>query len=194
MHFLPDGSPEQHRSFCELQRLTTTSANAASLVREYCRLDIRALAPKVSCPTLVMHAKNDQRIVFDEGRLLATLIPGARFVPLESRNHILLENEPAWGRFVDELRTFLPEAASAGETATLRDLFTELSPRERQVLDLIAEGLDNHQIAGRLFLSEKTVRNHINSIFGKLEVPNRAQAIVRAREAGFGQPSFKTAD
>jgi DNA-binding NarL/FixJ family response regulator len=76
----------------------------------------------------------------------------------------------------------------------LRGIFTGLSPRERQVLELIAEGLDNHEIAGRLFLSEKTVRNHINSIFGKLDVPNRAQAIVRAREAGFGQPSFKTAD
>jgi DNA-binding NarL/FixJ family response regulator len=62
----------------------------------------------------------------------------------------------------------------------------ELTARERQILDLIARGLDNAQIATQLSLSAKTVRNHINSIFAKLGTPNRAQAIVRAREAGLG--------
>ena len=121
---------------------------------------------------------------------MASLIPGARFVPLEGRNHILLENEPAWGQFVAELRAFLPQAA---ERDALPTAFTDLSVRETEILELIAEGLHNREIAARLVLSEKTVRNHINSIFSKLDVRSRAQAIVRARDAGFGHPHPKLA-
>ena len=180
--FLPDGSAEQHRSFTDLMRITTSANNAGRLLREFAVIDIRELARSVKCPTLVLHAREDGRIPFDEGRLVASLIADARFVPLESRNHILLETEPAWAQLTAELRMFLPAATAAEEGA-----FGQLSSREREVLALIAEGLDNHQIAGRLFLSEKTVRNHINSIFGKLDVHSRGQAIVRARDAGFGQ-------
>ncbi len=64
--------------------------------------------------------------------------------------------------------------------------FPELTDREREVLDLIAQGLSNPEIAARLYLSPKTVRNHISNIFAKLQVADRAQAIVRAREAGLG--------
>jgi DNA-binding NarL/FixJ family response regulator len=114
--------------------------------------------------------------------LLASLIPGSRFVPLESRNHIVLEHETAWRRCVDEMRAFLPASQiPAGGT------FADLTPRERDIVELIAQGLDNAQVAARLSLSEKTVRNHITSIFAKLEVENRSQAIVRARDAGFGR-------
>ena len=180
--FLPDGSAEQHRSFTDLMRITTSANNAGRLLREFAVIDIRELARSVKCPTLVLHAREDGRIPFDEGRLVASLIADARFVPLESRNHILLETEPAWAQLTAELRMFLPAATAAEEGA-----FGQLSSREREVLALIAEGLDNRQIAGRLFLSEKTVRNHINSIFGKLDVHSRGQAIVRARDAGFGQ-------
>src|SRR5262249_16991818 len=132
------------------------------------------------CPTLVMHPTHDARVAFDEGRLLASLIPGARFVPLESRNHLLLETEPAWQRWVEEMRGFLPDAA-AGTPA-----FAGLTRRERELVELTAQGRDNAQIAALLALSEKTVRNHITSIFAKLEAENRSQAIVLAREAGFG--------
>ena len=88
---------------------------------------------------------------------------------------------PAWQQLVAEFRRFLPgEAQDAGA-------FGELTDRERQVLELIARGLDNEQIALTLRLSEKTVGNHITRIFAKTGVGSRAQAIVRAREAGFGQ-------
>jgi DNA-binding CsgD family transcriptional regulator len=140
-----------------------------------------ALAPRVSCPTLVLHSTRDARVPFDEGRLIASLIPGAHFVPLESRNHILLEQEPAWQRWLEEVRAFLPAAPAGGA------VFIELTPRERELVELIAQGLDNAQIAARLALSEKTVRNHITSIFAKLQVENRSQAIVLARNAGFGK-------
>lgn len=68
-----------------------------------------------------------------------------------------------------------------------KQLFPELSPRERQILDLVAGGMNNPEIARRLSLSSKTVRNHVSSIFTKLQVADRAQAIVRARAAGLGQ-------
>jgi DNA-binding CsgD family transcriptional regulator len=189
--FFPEGSPEQHRWFTDMQRLSTSAENAGRILREVSDVDVRALAPGVSCPTLVLHARDDARIAFDEGRLFAALIPGARLVPLESRNHILLESEPAWGEFVAEVRGFLPDSASIADTGSLPGPFAGLSAREQEVLGLIALGLDNHRIAERLFLSEKTVRNHINHIFSKLDVQTRAEAIVRARDAGIGHPSVR---
>jgi len=179
--FIPDGTTEQHRWFNELERVSASPENAARFMRIFDQIDVTALAPQVSCPTLVLHPNHDARVPFDEGRLFAGLIPGARFVPLESRNHILLENEPAWRQWLSEVRAFLP-AVSGGGTA-----FAELTPRERELVELIAQGLDNAQIAARLALSEKTVKNHITSIFMKLAAENRSQVIVLAREAGFGK-------
>lgn len=181
--FIPDGTPEQHSWFNELERVSVSPANAARFMRVTNELDVTALAPRVACPTLVLHADRDARVPFDEGRRLASQIPGARFVPLDSRNHVLLEDEPAWRRSLDELRAFVPNArAGTGSGA-----FGRLTPRERELVELIAQGRDNAQIAALLALSEKTVRNHITTIFSKLEVENRAQAIVRARQAGFGE-------
>jgi len=183
--FIPDGTPQQHSWFNELERVSISPANAARFIDVTNRLDVEDLAPRISCPTLVLHANRDARVPFDEGRRLASLIPGARFVPLDSRNHILLEHEPAWAQWLAEVAAFLPAAApGAGDLA-----FAQLTPRERELVELIAQGRDNAQIAAQLALSEKTVRNHITSIFSKLQVENRGQAIVRARGAGFGQPS-----
>ena len=179
--FIPDGTPEQHRWWNDLERVTTSPENAARFMRVFNEIDVTALAPKVSCPTLVLHPTQDGRVPFDEGRLIASLIPGARFVPLESRNHVLLEHEPAWRRWLEEVRAFLPCTSAGGGT------FSQLTARERELVELIAQGLDNAQIAARLTLSEKTVRNHITSIFAKLEVENRSRAIVLARDAGFGK-------
>jgi pimeloyl-ACP methyl ester carboxylesterase/DNA-binding CsgD family transcriptional regulator len=179
--FIPDGSAEQHQWFNELERISTSPLNAGRFMRVFSEIDVEALLPRVACPTLVLHCVRDARVPFDEGRLIAGRIPGARFVPLESNNHLLLETEPAWRRFVDELRAFLPPAASA------QAAFAALTARERDLVELIAQGRDNAQIAAQLGLSAKTVRNHITSIFAKLEVENRAQAIVLARQGGFGR-------
>ncbi|HSO63518.1 MAG TPA: response regulator transcription factor, partial [Ornithinibacter sp.] len=65
--------------------------------------------------------------------------------------------------------------------------FPELSPRERAVLDLVAAGMSNSQIAARLFLSQKTVRNHVSAVLTKLQAADRAEAIVRGRDAGLGR-------
>lgn len=177
--FIPGGTPEQHHWFNELERISTSPANAARFLRAFNDIDVQPLLPRVQCPTLVLHSTEDARVPFDEGRFMAAMIPGARFVPLESKNHVLLESEPAWQRWKGEVADFL---GSVTENAS----FPALTPRERDLLELIAQGRDNAQIAATLGLSEKTVRNHITSIFAKLEVENRPQAIVLARNGGFG--------
>jgi len=178
--FIPSGDVDQHRWFNELARISTSPINASRLMAVCDDIDVTDLLSQVGCPTLVLHAARDARVPFAEGRLLASGIPGARFVPLESDNHVLLEHEPAWQRFCEELRAFLPGGR------TVDPSFAGLTPRERDLVELIAQGRDNAQIAAHLGLSEKTVRNHITSIFAKLEVENRAQAIVLARNRGFG--------
>lgn len=182
MGFIPGGTLEQLDSMSELQRTSATSRVAARILEEMYAIDVTALAPRVTCPTLVLHAKGDRRVPFEEGRLFASLIPGARLVTLETDNHILLSHEPEFRRFFEELDAFLPRAAGAGAGA-----FAELTPREAQVLERIAQGLDNAQIAAHLGISEKTVRNNITRIFDKLSVENRSQAIVLARDHGFGR-------
>jgi len=182
MKFMPDGTGEHQAAFDELARACTTGENAVRLLEEFFRIDVRREAEGVRCPTLVMHARHDSRVPHAEGLLFASLVPGARFVTLESRNHLLVETEPAWGAFCTELRAFLA-ARDPGEPAA----FAGLTARETEVLELVARGLDNAQIGARLGLSEKTVRNNMTALFDKLEVENRAQAIVRAREAGYGR-------
>ena len=182
--FIPEATVAQARSIDELIRFGTTPQIAASRLRIFHRHDLRADAARIARPTLVFHSRADARIPFDEGRALAALIPGARFVPLESRNHWLVENEPAWKQFAHELDSFL--AASLGTSSTREWPFEDLTARERNVLELMARGLDNRAIATELGIAEKTVRNHVSIIFDKLGVHSRVQAVVRAREAGFG--------
>lgn len=183
---MPDASAEYFRSYNDLLRLTTSPANAIALLRTYWLADVLEIVPRVQSPTLVLHARQDAVIPFEEGRLIAGLIPGARFVPLESRNHVLLNTEPAWQQLVEAFDDFLPPlpARPAGAPGFPLD---ELTAREHQVLELVAQGLDNTTIGERLHISERTARNHVSTILGKLGVNTRARAIVRAREAGFGQ-------
>ena len=123
-------------------------------------IDVTALCPAVRAPTLVMHVRGDGAVPFDEGRLLAALIPGSRFVPLEGTGHILVPGGPAWRPFFDEMRAFL-EATSSGAadlaTAPLRSpspardpALETLSDREREVMRLVAEGRSNAEIADAL--------------------------------------------
>jgi len=181
--FIPEGTPEQLRWFNELERLTTSPEDAARTIAAFGQIDVSPMAARIVCPALVLHARGDARVPFEEGRRFAGLIPGARFVPLESRNHVLLESEPAFAHCFDEINAFL---GANDPSPRLPSAFAGLTPRERQLLELLAHGLDNLQIAAHLDLTEKTVRNKVSAVFDKLDVATRAQAIVRAREAGFG--------
>ena len=105
--FFPDGTPEQMQWFNDLQRMTTSTENALRIMRATGELDVSDLLSQVKVPTLVLHCRNDAWVVFDEGRRLAAGIPGAKFVALESRNHLVLETEPAWEKFTSEITAFL---------------------------------------------------------------------------------------
>jgi pimeloyl-ACP methyl ester carboxylesterase len=107
--FLPEGTPEQIRWFSDLQRVATTPEMGARLLDVAAMIDVSDLVSQVRVPTLVLHVTGDAVASFNQGRKLAAMIPGARFVPLEGRNHILLEHEPAWSRFTEEVRRFLAE-------------------------------------------------------------------------------------
>jgi DNA-binding CsgD family transcriptional regulator len=181
--FIPGGTDEQLSWFNDLCRRTTTPAIAAELMEARAAVDVTDRLGQVQVPTLVVHAREDAVVPLAEGRLLASEIPGAQFVELDSKNHVLLEHEPAWERFRDVVLEFtgLGDRAPAGEDPA----FAGLSRREREVLALMTEGLGNQQIAERLLISEKTVRNHVSNVFDKLGFWTRAQAIVFAHERGF---------
>ncbi len=182
--FIPDSTLEQLRAFDEIQRQTASPEAAMRLLDSFHEIDVSAQAGKIACPTLVLHSRDDARVPFEEGRQVASAIHGAEFVSLPSRNHILLEHQTAWGQFFDEIAEFIQRHGneSAAEFPGLGDV----TERERHVLELVATGLSNSQIAETLGISPKTVRNHINHLFSKLEVRDRAHAIVLAREAGLG--------
>jgi pimeloyl-ACP methyl ester carboxylesterase/DNA-binding CsgD family transcriptional regulator len=185
---VPGATAEQQTWFTEFERKTVSAEFAAELWRAFHRLDIRSLARKVKAPTLVLHVRGDAMVPFEAGLQLAALIPRSRFVPLEGKNHILLGDEPAWQRFKVEVRSFLEISTGVFEPLEehIESIFPELTRREYEILDLIALGLSNGDIAERLFVTPKTIRNHITHIYRKLNVHKRAQAIVLAREAGLG--------
>jgi pimeloyl-ACP methyl ester carboxylesterase/DNA-binding CsgD family transcriptional regulator len=180
--FMPDAALDAIHAFNDLMPLTTSARTAATIFRTNGLIDVQEEARRVKCPTLVLHGRGDMRIPFEEGRLVASLIPNSRFVTLQTRNHLIPQQDPAWRELLDAVAAFYPPAQAARAGAS----FPELTTREREVLELIAQGLDNAQIAARLELSEKTVRNNITHIFDKIQVENRSQAIVMAREAGLG--------
>jgi pimeloyl-ACP methyl ester carboxylesterase/DNA-binding CsgD family transcriptional regulator len=181
--FMPDAKPDAIRAFNDLMPLTSSAETAAKIFLTNGEIDVQAEARQVRCPTLVMHATGDLRIPFEEGRRVASLIPGAQFVIIKRRNHLTPPGDPAWRTLLEAIVGFYPPEQAAGGAGS----FAQLTAREREVLDLIAEGRDNAQIAAWLDVSEKTVRNHITHIYDKIGVENRARAIVLARESGLGQ-------
>jgi len=196
LQYIPDGSTAQLRALADLMKVSASGRDAAQMMRGFFEIDVTHATQLVRCPTLILHARGDIRCPFEEGRHLTSLIRDARLVPLESRNHVLLQDEPAFSTFVAEINAFLPGAmntksphfASLREGAVeLAEWIKKLTAREREVLEYLAQGADNAQIAAHLGLSEKTIRNYLTSVFEKLGVENRGRAIVLARDAGLGQ-------
>jgi pimeloyl-ACP methyl ester carboxylesterase/DNA-binding CsgD family transcriptional regulator len=179
--FIPEGTDEQIGWFNDLCLKTTSPEVAARLFEERAAINVTDLVGKVQAPTLVLHSRQDAVTPISEGHILASAIPGAQFVELDSKNHILLENEPAWERFREAVLEFLGIGGTRGDDQA----FVALSPREREILVLMTQGLSNNDIAERLSISEKTVRNHVSNLFDKLGVWTRAQAIVFAHDRGF---------
>ena len=180
--FIPDASLDEARALNEQQRLSCGPARAAQIMQARVTLDVRALAPLVQCPTLVLHAEGDQIVPLARGRDLAAAIPGARFVTLPTRNHIPLASDAGFDLFCRTVTEFVRPVVHPHGTAPA------LTPRERELAVLVAQGLDNLQIAARLGVADKTVRNALSTLYAKLQVEGRPQAVVRARELGLGGP------
>ena len=106
--FLPEATQEQWRSFDELQQRSTSPDNAWRFVDEFANIDVTDLAPRLTVPTLIMCSRREPGNRFEQSRVLATLIPKSRLVPLDSSNHLLPERDPAWPHFLAELDRFLP--------------------------------------------------------------------------------------
>jgi DNA-binding NarL/FixJ family response regulator len=152
---------------------------------EACRR-IRAAQPEAGIIMVTM--------VEDDGSVFAAMRAGARGYVLKGAHHedilqairVVAGGQAIFGPGIAARMMHFFEALSAAPHPAAT-AFPELSEREREVLQLIAQGASNKEIADRLVISGKTVSNHITNIFGKLQVADRAAAILRAREAGLGQ-------
>ena len=180
---LHDATAEQQRAVDEVQRLTISGANAVRFMKEVFEIDVRDAAHRVQCPTLVFHAKDDPCFPFEEGRLLASLIPNARFVPLASKNHLPFETEAAWPAFLSELRAFLPSSGSATRSRNAgSNIKPPLTPRQIEILREVGLGQTDKQIARKLSLSPRTVEMHVANALLALNCRTRAEAVRRATE------------
>jgi len=188
---MPGATPEQMTWVDDLMRMSTSTANAVAFRQQRRDVDVGDLLPRVSLPTLVLHARGDQCNDFSEGRRLAAEIPGARLVTLESDNHVLLADEPAWPVFLAEIDAFLePDRQLGREGSSQPDddddgrvgsaALGALTARERDVLRLVAAGQDNHDIAVTLTLSVRTVERHLQTIYRKLDLAGSAQRTAAA--------------
>ena len=178
---LHDATAEQQRAVDEVQRLTISGANAVRFMKEVFDIDVRDAAPRVQCPTLVFHAKEDPCFPFEEGRLLASLIPNARFVPLASKNHLPFETEAAWPLFLSEFRAFLPSSGS-GSRSHSAGVKSPLTRRQVEILREVGLGQTDKQIARKLSLSPRTVEMHVANALLALNCRTRAEAVRRATE------------
>lgn len=179
---IPGGTEEQMRWIDELQRMAV-DADTAVLARSQRQLaDAKGRLAELDLPTLVLHSRGDQVKNFAHSRHLAARIRGARLVALESNNHIVLEDEPAWSVLLHELTAFLASDRVPAAATLPDDLTTVLSLRELDILGLAAAGHDNDAIAAELVLSVRTVERHLQNAYAKLGLHGRTArtaAVVR---------------
>jgi len=169
---IPGGTEQQMRWLDDLQRMAVDAETAVRARAQLQVTDSTAKLPELHLPALVLHSRGDQMNDFSEARRLASHIKGARLVALESNNHIVLADEPAWPVLLRELTAFI-----APDRTTVRadtdDVSSVLSPRELDILGLAARGHDNDAIAAELVLSIRTVERHLQNAYAKLNLQGR---------------------
>ena len=178
---IPGATEEQMSWLDELQRVAVTADTLVEARSQRMLADASDDLSRLTMPSLILHSVEDRMNEFEHARSLTSHIPDARLVPLESRNHILLEDEPAWPVFVDEVTEFLGPDRPAAATEAVDSV---LSARELEVLRLAADGLDNEAIAIALTLSVRTVERHLQNVYGKLDLTGRnarTAAVARLR-------------
>jgi len=171
---IPDATEEQMRWLDELQRVSVSAENALAARRQRKQANVVDLLPQLDTPTLVLHSRHDRMNDFEDSRFLASVIAGARLVVLESSNHIVLGDEPAWPVFLDEVASFLAPDRQPATRAVGIDAASVLSPRELDALRLAAEGQDNASIARSLTLSVRTVERHLHNTYAKLGIRGKS--------------------
>lgn len=156
--FIPGGTPAQHEWFDELMRRSTSTENAIRFQEAFVHINVTSQAPLVTTPTLVLHATGDHVVPFEEGRRLASLIPNARLVPLESDNHVLLEHEPAWHRFLAEISDFVMDSGPGRvhEAAEATLLMTDIAGSTRLI-----EAIGDEAWVDVLAWHDRTVRGEV---------------------------------
>ena len=185
--FMPEATVEQANWFNELQRVSTSPENAVQVQITTSYIDVLDRLSEISVPTLVLHAVGDRRVPYEQGRQISSLISGAKLVGLESNNHLLIESEPAWKTCQAAVREFLGVGPvnSAEAVQEVPDAPPDgLTPREVEVLRLIASGRSNQEIATELVISFNTVTNHVKNILGKIGCANRTEAAAYAIPRG----------
>jgi len=182
--FMPQSPPETKTWYAELQRKSASKEVAGRFMRVLSELSVFPQLNQVSVPTLVVQVAREQVIDPQSVVGIAGEIPGSEFVSIDSSNHILSADEPGWQEFKAAFDRYLPTASAPRSPASASQLLIDLSMREREILTELAKGLSNAEIADRLCISEKTVRNHVSNVFDKLGVASRAQAIVLVKESG----------
>jgi pimeloyl-ACP methyl ester carboxylesterase/AraC-like DNA-binding protein len=199
-HYVPEATPKQMGWFNDMQRMSASPENAVRLQRVLAAIDVRDLLPQVEVPTLIFHSRNDQAVPFAQGAELAAGIPNAEFVPLESRNHILLESEPAWTVFAERSRAFLEEG---GERAP----YQAKLPKPAEAVDRKAEiaGPDgariSYAVAGEGFplVKAPTWMTHLDHdwtspVYGHwLREALRTHRVIRGDMRGFGLSEWEPA-
>jgi len=170
---IPGGTEEQMRWIDDLQRMAvdTETAVLSRLQRQV--TDSSGRLAELDLPTLVLHSRGDQMVNFQQSRNLAARIKGSRLVALESNNHIVLADEPAWPVLLRELTDFLSADRKPAPATVSDDVVALLSPRELGILRLAVDGLDNDAIAATLVLTVRTVERHLQNAYAKLGLQGR---------------------
>lgn len=180
--FIPDATKEQAAWFNEQERMSATPASAIRIIKSWSQIDVSDLARKVKCPTLVLHVRNDVRMPFDEGRFIASLIPGARFVPIEGRNHFLLKGEPGFAQMFGAIHDFLhPGRISGGVSVPEQTAAPEL--KHRLVAILAADAVGYSRMMAR---DERATLNQLDAargVFRSLIESNQGRVIDMAGDS-----------
>lgn len=164
---LAEADQPTRSAFVRYQRESATAEVAATILERAYSIDLSPRLSRVSAPTLVMHRENDRAAPFEQGRVLAESISGARFVPLPGRTHVAFLGDAA--SILHEIRRFLglPAARLASGPA--------LTKRQTQVAAMVAEGLTNRDISNRLGIDERSAEGHVERIRNRLGFRSRAQ-------------------
>ena len=183
--FIPGATPEHIRWYANTQQKSTSKSSAKRIMKAMSEIRLFSRLEELDVPTLVVQVAGDQVISADSVQGIAAKIPNSQFASIDSDNHILLEDESGWDEFTRLFQRHFPGEGASNSADKEKTLdfsvskkFAQLSKREQEVVSKLALGLSNRDIAEQLFISEKTVRNHLSTIFSKLDVTSRSQVLL----------------